>query len=149
MQQEKPGDTNIGGGTEGTARSREDLRKDPGVRAAVARTIASEWKKSAEIPEDKGDEDLLHNLQGLFVQMYVLHSDGKYLSATQAAEYTVFKHPMTSQKYIDDACAKGYISRETSAQDARKVLLKPTPKLITYVESELDRELEERKKILS
>jgi tetratricopeptide (TPR) repeat protein len=87
-------------------------------------------------------------LSGLLFGVYIAYGSGALLTKSQAMVYMGIVDPRTAQRYLRIAQDKGLVELRQSSLDQRVDLLLPTQKLLGLVEEELERVVQDSKRIL-
>src|SRR5690348_17265783 len=113
----------------------------------VAKKIRSDFDRFWELVVET-DSDFLKYVYALIFRVYEMHTEGKYMTKMQACRYIPLKHAATCKKYLDIAEERGFFQFEPSTTDARKIVVKPGPQLLQFVEESIRSSLEEMSEIL-
>lgn len=116
----------------------------------------SAWARRQFEVEQDGLEALLHGEEGdlyrylhnLMYQIYWRQADGRYLTKNQACRFIPAKHSSTCRKYLDLAVKEKLIEFKRSDIDKRKTYIKPSNRLISIVDAEVEESITELSDIL-
>lgn len=84
--------------------------------------------------ENISDLSFVDSALGLLVKLYQLHSQGRYLTKTQACRLIKSRNPSVCQKYVEEAERRGFIETVKDEHDGRRMLVKPLPALLDFVD---------------
>lgn len=112
------------------------------TRRRFAHLKAEELSRFIEqVAEESRDANLLRYLYVLFLKMYEMEMEGRYMTKSQACRFIPLKHAASCAKYLEEAKSAGYVYFETDEIDRRKSLVKPSKSLLAFVEAEVDRSI--------
>jgi len=125
------------------------MQLEEGQKRLVAKKIRGDFDRFWELVIESGDSDFLKYVYALIFRVYELHLDRKYMTKMQACRYVPLKHAATCKKYMDIAERKGFFSFQPSSSDARKIIVKPGPQLLEFVETTIRTSLDEMSEIVA
>ena len=114
------------------------------IRAALANR-RSNFQDFMEkmLTENSHDLRFFFYVDNLLINIYEHYLNKKYITKTQACRLIPIGHSNTCKKYVDEAVQRGFISLETDKTDGRRVLVIPTPDLISYAKSKMEDAIDE------
>lgn len=86
------------------------------------------------LTENVSDLSFVDSALGLLVKIYQQHSQGRYLTKTQACRLIKSRNPSVCQKYVEEAERRGFIQIVKDEHDGRRMLVKPLPALLDFVD---------------
>jgi hypothetical protein len=87
-------------------------------------------------------------IDNLLMIIFEHHLDGKYISKTQACRLIPIGHTNTCKKYVEEAQARGFVKFVKDKRDARRENVVPTAELISYVRSQMEKQIDEARDLI-
>ena len=84
------------------------------------------------------DYSLESFLSKLFYVLYEAHEERRQITTGEAHRLIPVKHESTSGKYLAEAERLGFVSFAEHPIDRRKILVIATPKLLEYIDGEIE-----------
>ncbi len=118
-------------------------------RKLVAEKLRRDYDRFYETLVEDAGRDFLKYLYALFMRVYELSFDDKFMSKSDAARFIPLQHATTRRKYLDHAAELGFLEFAQNPTDGRSELVKPGPKLAPFVTGEVDQSLQEMNDIVA
>ena len=127
----------------------ETIRTDDPQRKLVAEKLRNDYRRFYETLIEDAGKDFLKYLYALFMRVYELAYDDKYMSKSEAANFIPLSHATTRRKYLDHAERLGFLVFEKNPTDGRSELVKPGPSLEPFVTGEVEQSLVDLDRIIA
>lgn len=123
------------------------MQVEDAQKRLIAKKIRSDFEQFWDTTIENGGSEFIRYVYALLFRVYELHSEGRYMTKMQACKYIPLQHAATCRKYMDLARDKGFFKYEGSDTDQRKVVIKPGPQLLDFVEERISASAAEIKEI--
>lgn len=111
---------------------------DPQIKKLAAEHLRSRYQRFYTLLLEHSGEEYIIYCYGLFIAVYELSCEGKYMAIGQASRYTHLTHPATIRKHFDASVEAGFLKLEPNPSDGRSSIIKPGPRLEPFVKAEID-----------
>jgi hypothetical protein len=114
----------------------------PEQRKKIVKLLLRNWQRYYGLPLD-GRPEFPLGVYGLFVTLYLYHSEGKHMRQMEAKRYLPPVHANTRKALLESLAERGYIAFATDPDDRRAQIVQPTQKLLDLVTADLDAAIDE------
>lgn len=125
------------------------IQRDELQRKLIAEKLRHDYSRFYETLVEDAGKDFLKYLYALFMRVYELGYDQKFMSKSEAAHFIPLTHATTRRKYLDHAVRLGFLIFEPNPTDGRSELVKPGPNLEAFVTGEVDQSLADIERIIA
>ena len=106
-------------------------------RRLIAKKIRGDFEQFWDAAVENGGSEFIKYVYALLFRVYELHLEGSYMTKMQACRYIPLQHAATCKKYMDMAAEKGFFDYSTLESDQRKIIVRPGPELLNFVEERI------------